>query len=105
MMRELSSLAVGYFAVITLLQVHALAEGLESYTAFQEWLLTPPVIVANGVSFLFAVFHTVTWFNVTPRALALRIGGKRLPDLAIIAPNYVAWAVISGVIAWFVLKG
>ena len=105
MLRELSSVAVGYFIVITLLQIRALAQGPESYAAFQDWLQAPVLIVLNMISFLFVVFHTITWFSVTPRAIALRVGGKRLPDLALIAPNYVAWAVISGLVAWFILRG
>ena len=105
MLRELSSVAVGYFIVITLLQIRALVEGPEAYAAFQDWLQAPVLIVLNLVSFLFVVFHTITWFNVTPRAIVLRVGGKRLPDLAVIAPNYVAWVVISGLVAWFILRG
>ncbi len=105
MLRELSSVAVAYFIVITLLQIRALVQGPEAYAAFQDLLQSPVLILLNLISFLFVVFHTVTWFNVTPRAIVLRVGGKRLPDLAIVAPNYVAWAVISGLVAWFILRG
>ena len=105
MLRELSSVAVAYFIVITLLQIRALVEGPEAYAAFQDLLQSPVLILLNLISFLFVVFHTITWFNVTPRAIVLRVGGKRLPDLAIVAPNYVAWAVISGLVAWFILRG
>ena len=105
MLRELSSVAVAYFVVITLLQIRALVEGPEVYAAFQDWLKAPVLILLNVVNLLFVVFHTITWFNVTPRAIVLRVGGKRLPDLAVVAPNYVAWAVISGLVAWFVLRG
>ena len=105
MLRELSSVAVGYFIVITLLQIRALAEGPEAYAAFQDWLQAPLLLGLHAAAFLFVVFHTITWFNVTPRAIVLRVGGKRLPDLAVIAPNYVAWVVISGLVAWFILRG
>ena len=59
----------------------------------------------NIVGFLFLLLHTVTWFNLTPRAIVLRLGGKRVPDILIIAPNYVAWLVISGVLAWVIVGG
>ncbi len=105
MLRELSSVAVGYFIVITLLQIRALAEGPEAYAAFQDWLQAPLLIALHVVAFLFVVFHTTSWFNVTPRAIVVRVGGKRLPDVAVIAPNYLAWVVISGIVAWFILRG
>jgi fumarate reductase subunit C len=47
----------------------------------------------------------VTWFNLAPKAMAIRLGGKRLPNLAIAGPNYIAWAVISAAVAWILLRG
>jgi fumarate reductase subunit C len=104
-LRELSSIFVAYFVVLTLLQLRALSQGPESYAAFQEWLKTPLAIALNGVSFFFVLFHTITWFNLTPRAMPVRLRGKRIPDPLIAAPNYVAWLVISAVVAWFLLGG
>ena len=103
MLRELSSVFVAYFIVITLLQVRALTLGPSSYARLQDWLGNPLVILLNIVGLLFLLLHSVTWFNLTPRAIVLRLGGKRLPDILIIAPNYVAWLVISGVLAWIIV--
>ena len=105
MLRELSSVFVGYFIVITLLQVRALTIGATSYAELQEFLGNPLVILLNSVGFLFLLLHTVTWFNLTPRAIVVRLGGKRVPDILIIAPNYVAWLVISGFLAWVIVGG
>ena len=104
-LRELSSVFVGCFIVITLLQVRALTLGPSSYTELQDWLGNPLVIIFNVIGFLFVLLHTITWFNLTPRAIVLRPGGWRVPDFLIIAPNYVAWLVTSGVVAWFVVRG
>ena len=104
-LRELSSVFVAYFIAITLMQVQALGQGRAEYAAFQEFMMRPFVVLLNVVTFLFLLLHAITWFNLTPRAIVLRLGGKRVPDLLIIAPNYVAWLVISGVVAWFVLRG
>ena len=105
MLRELSSVFVAYFIVITLMQVQALGQGRGEYEGFQELMTHPFVVLLNLVAFLFLLLHTITWFHLTPRVIVLRLGGKRLPDAAIIAPSYVAWLVISGVVAWFVLGG
>jgi fumarate reductase subunit C len=104
-LRELSSLFVAWSVVMILLLIGALSRGPDAYARFQEWLKNPLVIAVNVVSFLFLLFHTISWFNLAPRALALRVRGKRVPDVLIAAPNYVAWLAISAVVAWILLRG
>lgn len=105
-LREVTSIFVGYFVVLVLLMLQALSEGPVSYAAFQDWLRTPFAIILNAISFLFVIYHTVTWFNLTPRAMPpVRLGGQKLDDWMVAAPNYVAWLVISVIIGWFILGG
>lgn len=104
-LREISSVFVAWFVVVTLAQISALVTGPEAYTGFLDWLKTPLVIALNTVSFFFVLLHTITWFNLAPSAMAIRVGGKRLPDVLISAPNYAAWLVISGLVAWILLGG
>jgi fumarate reductase subunit C len=87
-----------------LLQLRALRGGPESYARFSRWLQNPLVVAINVVSLLFVIFHAVTWFNLAPRAMAVRIRGKRLPEIFISAPNYAMWVVVSVGVAWLVLK-
>ena len=103
--RELSSVFVALFVVLTLLQVWALSHGPQAYQAFQERLQTPPVLVLNIIGLFFVLFHAITWFNLTPRAMVVRLRGKKLPDVMIIAPNYIGWLIVSGVIAWIIIGG
>jgi fumarate reductase subunit C len=102
-LRELSSVAVAYFVVLILLQLRALHRGPEAYAAFQAWLQTPLAVVLSVVSFCFVLFHTITWFNLAPRALVVRLRGQRVPDLWIAGSNYAAWLVVSVVVAWLIL--
>jgi fumarate reductase subunit C len=104
-LRELSSVFVAYFVVLTLLQLHALRQGPAAYAAFQAWLKTPWVLALNAISLLFVVFHTVTWFNLAPRAMVVRLRGRRLPDQVVSGSNYVAWLLVSVVLAWLILRG
>lgn len=103
-LRELTSLSVAYFVVIVLLQLVALERGPDAYARFQTWLKTPVAVVLNVIALLFVLFHTITWFNLAPRAMPVRVRGKRLPDWMVAAPNYVAWIAISAVIAWLILR-
>jgi fumarate reductase subunit C len=104
-LREASSVFVAWIVVLTLLQLRALTRGPADYEAFQEWLRSPLLVALNAISFLFVVFHAVTWFNLAPKAMAIRVRGRRLPALAISAPNYVAWVMISAALAWILLRG
>jgi fumarate reductase subunit C len=104
-LREASSVFVAWIVVVTLLQLRALTRGPADYAAFQEWLRSPLLLALNAISFLFVVFHAVTWFNLAPKAMAIRVRGRRLPGLAISAPNYVAWVMISAALAWILVRG
>ena len=104
-LRESSAVFVAWTVVLTLLQIRALARGPADYAEFQNWLRSPLLLALNAVSLLFVVFHAVTWFNLAPKAMVIRVRGKRLPNLAISAPNYAAWAVLSAAIAWILLRG
>ena len=101
--RELTSLFVAMYAVVLILQLRALAHGPDSYAAFVSWLKTPGSIVLHGVAFVFVIFHSITWFNLAPKAIVIRIGKKRLPGGLIAASNYIAWAFFSVLIAWLEL--
>ncbi len=104
-LREVSSVFVAVFVVTTLVQLYALSRGPEAYAGFQTLLKNPFVIALNVVSFLFVVFHSITWFSLSARAMVVRIGGKRVPGALISVSNYAAWLVVSAVIAWFLLRG
>ncbi len=104
-LRELSSVFVGWFVVYLLLLVRAVSEGDAAYQRFLIWSGSPVILVLNLVSLLFVVFHAVTWFNLAPAAMVMRLGGKRVPGAWIIASNYAAWAVASILLAWIILRG
>lgn len=104
-LRESSAVFVAWTVVLTLLQIRALARGPADYAEFQNWLRNPLLLALNAVSLLFVVFHAVTWFNLAPKAMVIRVRGKRLPNLAISAPNYAAWVVLSAAITWILLRG
>ena len=105
MVRELTSVFVAAYVVIFLVMIRRLLEGQAAYEAFLASLRSPLAILFHMVALAFALFHTITWFHLTPKAVAVRIGEERVKPALIIAPNYVAWAVVSAVVAWILLKG
>ena len=103
-LRELTSVFVAFFAVVYLWQLRALAQGPEAYGQFLARLRTPLFLALDTVAFLFVLFHAITWFNLTPKAMVLRLSGKRVPDWVIVGLNYAAWLVLSGVVAFMLLR-
>ena len=102
-LRELSSVFVGAVVVMTLFQLRALRNGPGAYARFQHRLESPVITVFSVISLFFVIFHSITWFNLTPHAMPVRLRGKRIPGWMISAPNYVLWAMVSATIAWLVL--
>ena len=103
-LRELSSVFVAVCVIETLMLIRALGDGPEAYSHFLECMRNPLVLLLNVISFLFVIFHTITWFNLAPSAMPVRLGGKRVPDVLVAAPSYVAWIVVSAFVSWMVLQ-
>lgn len=99
-LRELSSIFVAWFVVCLLLLVRAIGQGAAGYQQFLDWSRHPVVLALNLVSLLFIVFHAITWFNLAPQAMVVRLGRKPVPGLLIAASNYAAWAAVSAFIVW-----
>lgn len=104
-LRELTSVAVAYTAVLLLWKVQALRAGPEAFAQFRARMESPPFIVLNILALIMVLFHAVTWFNLAPKAMAIRLGGKRVPDWMITGFNYIAWLTASAVVAWLALRG
>ena len=102
-LRELSSIFVGWFAVYLLLLVRAVGQGASSYEAFLDWSGRPGVLALNFVSLLFIVYHAITWFNLAPKAMVVRVGNTRVPGLLIAGSNYLACAIASALVGWLLL--
>ena len=103
-LREITSVSVGYFAVVLLLELHALRRGPQAYADFLELMKSPLFGIFNGIAFLFVLYHTLTWFHLTPKALVVRLGGSRLPDSFVIALNYLTWIALSSAVV-FIMRG
>ena len=101
--REMTSLAVGYTAVLLMLEVWVLSRGQETYERLLGLLASPPVLIFHAVVLLFLLFHSLTWFNLAPKALVIRLGGKLIPDAAVLAGHYAAWLVATSLVIWYLV--
>ena len=104
-LRELTSVFVAFFAVVYLWGLLTLVQGPEAYARFLARLRMPVFVFLHAVAFPFVVFHAVTWFNLAPKAMAVRVRGKRVPDGVVIGLNYAAWLFVSIAVAAILLRG
>ena len=102
-MRELSSLFVAWFVIYLLMFIAAVGGGAEKYDAFLDRASSPLFLVVNAVALAFLVLHTITWFALTPQAMVLNLGGRRVPGVLIIVAQYVGLAAVSAFIYWLVV--
>jgi fumarate reductase subunit C len=95
MTREFSCLFIGSWTLLMVWGLKQLAEGPEAWASFLECLRSPASIAFHLVALAFATYHSVTWFNLTPKALPLQIGEEFVPEAAIAGAHFAAWAVLS----------
>jgi fumarate reductase subunit C len=107
-MRELSSVFVAWFVMLTVVFVWCVSRGEERYERFLDVAANPFVVAINVVALAFLLLHTVTWFNLTPQAMPLRmprsLGGQRVPGVAVVAAQWAAFAVVTALVVWMVMR-
>ena len=102
--RELTSLFVGFYCLLLLVTLYMLGQGEKAYEGMLTILRSGPIIALHFIALIFTVYHSITWFNLTPKAIVVPMGEKRLPDVFIAGSNYVAWVILSGIMYWFVVR-
>ena len=101
--RELTSVFVAGYCVFLLVLIFKVGQGQEAYTSLINSLTSPTSIVLHVISLIFVLYHTVTWFNLTPKILVLYKGQERIPEWLVAGSVYVGWIVVSAVIIWLLL--
>lgn len=103
MLRELTAVFLGIYLIFLLLFLCRLGSGEEQFLTLLVYLNRPLCMVFHAMVLLAATWHAITWFNLTPKAMPLFLGSKRLADpLVAIAMGYLPWLVMTAVILWAV---
>jgi fumarate reductase subunit C len=101
MMRELSSVFIASFLVVFLVQIYQSGSGQESYAAFMQRFSSPGWVIFHLVALLFALLHTITWFQSSAVVLELKVGKMIVPRSLVMVVHLAAWIVASIIILWF----
>ena len=103
MLRELSSLFIALFVLVFLYELFLLSRGPEAHGLLQGALRAPAAVAFYVVAFLFAVYHTVTWFQAASRIQVVRLGSWTMPGWMMVAGALGAWIVLSAAVAAYLL--
>ena len=101
--RELTSIFVAYSAIMLVLLVLAMDRGDAAYGQMMDFLAIPVVVVAHVIVLLIVLFHTITWLNLAPMAIVVKLGDRKVPPAAILIGHYAAWLVSTVVVVWLLL--
>jgi fumarate reductase subunit C len=100
--RELTSVCVAVYVIVLLFFVRSILSGQSSFEAFLEILRSPLAIALHILGLGGLVFHSITWFNLAPKAMVLKAGDRNVPGIVIALMNYAGWVVVSLLLIWIV---
>lgn len=95
MIREGTSVLITIYSLILAWGVLRLSQGEAAFNGYLDALHNPLAILLHIIMLVFALYHTITWFSLAPKAADLWIKGKKLEDQAIIAAHYAIFALTT----------
>ena len=101
MAREATSVFLAGYLVYLIVWIYRIGQGPEGLAAAIGSARSPFTVALHIVALAAALYHSITWFNLTPKIMPLYIGEDRLPDFwAAILMGYLPWLVVSVILLW-----
>ena len=101
MVRELTAVLVGAYLIFLLVLLHSLGSGQGEFTELMRAMTSPLAMLFHAIALIAALWHSITWFNLTPKAMPFFLGEKRVADPMIaVAMGYLPWLVVTVLIIW-----
>ena len=98
MAREVTCIFIGAYMAALVVGLLRVSQGAEAWNGWVAGMLSPVGIVFQLLCLGFAVYNTVSWFNVTPKAMPITIGEQRVSGTVIVGAHYAAWAGLSVIV-------
>lgn len=98
MIRELTCIALALYSGVVIYGLGRLSQGPEAWEGFVLALRSPGFVTFHLAALVLMLYHTVTWFQLTPKAMPIMRGPEFLPGRFIIGAHYAVWAVVSLVV-------
>ena len=101
--RELTSIFVAGYCLFLLFFILKIGDENENYNLLIIFLKSPLILILHLISFPFILYHTITWFNLTPKIMVLQIGEEKVPKELIAGLVYIIWGFLSVILIWLIL--
>lgn len=98
MAREVTCLFIFGYSLFMVWALFRLSQGPEAYEAFLTALRSPLSVVLHLVVLAVTVYHSISWFSVTPQAMRIQKGEEFVPGETIVRGHYIVWGVVSFVV-------
>ena len=95
MAREVTCLFIFAYTFLLIMGLKRLSEGPDAFNAFVQALGSAPGVLFSLTVLIAAVYHSTSWFNVTPQAMPIQRGEEFVPGKIIVGAHYAVWAVVS----------
>ena len=97
MIREGSSVLVTVYGLVLAWGVLRLSQGEVAFNAWMESLQSPLALIFHFLALVLALYHTITWFSLSPKLVDIQIGGKQADEKLIMTVEYIAFALATAV--------
>jgi fumarate reductase subunit C len=98
MLRELSGVFLAGYTILLLVLVMNVHDGPVAFADFRNTLRSPALIVFNSLALLFALLHSVTWFQAMPKVLPLRYGHQQRLTFLLLGLNYLMLLAVTAIV-------
>jgi fumarate reductase subunit C len=102
--RELTSVIVAAYSITFLFYVRSVSQGPEAFARFSEKLNSPWFIGWHCFGLIALLYHSITWFNLAPKAMVVKVGETKIPGVWIALFNYLGWIIVSVFLFWLFLN-
>ena len=104
MIRELTSVFVAGYAVFLLVLIYKAGQGKKEFAEFYAQTLESGWSIAlQVIAMAFVIYHSATWFNLTPKVMVVWRGEEKVSPVLIAGANYVLWLIVSVLILYLVI--
>ncbi len=101
MAREATSVFLAGYLVYLIVWIYRIGQGPEGLAAAIDSARHPLTVAMHILALVAALYHSITWFNLTPKIMPLYISEDRVPDFwAAILMGYLPWALFTFIILW-----
>ena len=101
MAREATSVFLAGYLVYFIVWIYRIGQGPEGLAAAIDGARHPLTVAMHIMALVAALFHSITWFKLTPKIMPMYIGEDRVPDLWVATVmGYLPWAMVTVIILW-----